>query len=131
MPRRSRRVLKCTTYTGFYGDKILYKNLDLTQDFPNKICFTFFRAVLMGTKSCTKISFFSAKILPSKISLRSLWGKNLVDGEMFLKKNQNAPRPSEHPPLVWAWFRQTGICSSMRGRYKIQSAEWKWQRIFS
>ena len=31
-----------------YGDKILYKNLDLTQDFPNKILF------------------------------HSLWGKNLV-----------------------------------------------------
>ena len=24
---------------GFYGNKILYKNLDLTQDFPNKILF--------------------------------------------------------------------------------------------
>ena len=34
--------------------------------------------------------------------------------------------------FVWAWFRQTCICSSMRGRYKIQSAEgWKWQRLFS
>ena len=33
--------------------------------------------------------------------------------------------------FVWAWFLQTGICSSMRGRYKIQSAEgWKWQRLF-
>ena len=28
-------------YTGFYGDKILYKNHDLTQDFPNKILFHF------------------------------------------------------------------------------------------
>ena len=28
-------------YTGFYGDEILYKNLDLTQDFPNKILFHF------------------------------------------------------------------------------------------
>ena len=27
--------------TGFNGDKILYKNLDLTQDFPNKILFHF------------------------------------------------------------------------------------------
>ena len=27
--------------TCFYGDKILYKNLDLTQDFPNKILFHF------------------------------------------------------------------------------------------
>ena len=26
---------------GFYGNKILYKNLDLTQDFPNKISFHF------------------------------------------------------------------------------------------
>ena len=32
---------------------------------------------------------------------------------------------------VCAWFRHTCICSSMRGRYKIQIAEgWKWQRIF-
>ena len=36
------------SYTRYYGDKILYKNLDLTQDFPNKILF------------------------------HSLWGKNLV-----------------------------------------------------
>ena len=28
-------------YTGYYGDKILYKKLDLTQDFPNKILFHF------------------------------------------------------------------------------------------
>ena len=28
-------------FYGFYGDKILYKNLDLTQDFPNKILFHF------------------------------------------------------------------------------------------
>ena len=27
--------------TGFYGDKILYKSLDLTQDFPNKFLFHF------------------------------------------------------------------------------------------
>ena len=26
---------------GSYGNKILYKNLDLTQDFPNKISFHF------------------------------------------------------------------------------------------
>ena len=26
---------------GSYGNKILYKNLDLTQDFPNKISFNF------------------------------------------------------------------------------------------
>ena len=38
----------CTPYTPYYGDKILYRNLDLTQDFPNKILF------------------------------HSLWGKNLV-----------------------------------------------------
>ena len=29
--------------TGFYGDKILHKNLDLTQDFPNKILFHFLK----------------------------------------------------------------------------------------
>ena len=28
-----------TDNTGFYSDKILYKNLDLTQDSPNKILF--------------------------------------------------------------------------------------------
>ena len=28
-------------YGGSYGNKILYKNLDLTQDFPNKISFHF------------------------------------------------------------------------------------------
>ena len=28
-------------YTGFYGDKILYKNIDFTQDYPNKILFHF------------------------------------------------------------------------------------------
>ena len=27
--------------TGFYGDKILYKNVDLTPDFINKILFRF------------------------------------------------------------------------------------------
>ena len=29
------------TKGGSYGNKILYKNLDLTQDFPNKISFHF------------------------------------------------------------------------------------------
>ena len=29
------------SYTGFYGNKILYKNLDRTQHFPNKILFHF------------------------------------------------------------------------------------------
>ena len=28
-------------YTGFYGEKIVYKSLDLTQDSPNKILFHF------------------------------------------------------------------------------------------
>ena len=31
----------CSHNTGFYGNKILNKNLDLTQDFPNKILFRF------------------------------------------------------------------------------------------
>ena len=31
-------------------------------------------------------NIFDAKISPPKISKRSLWGKTLVDGEMFLKK---------------------------------------------
>ena len=30
-----------STNTGFYGDKILYKNRDLTKDFPKKILFHF------------------------------------------------------------------------------------------
>ena len=30
---------KTVSYTHYYGDKILSKNLDLTQDFPNKILF--------------------------------------------------------------------------------------------
>ena len=67
--------------TALYGNKILYKNLDLTQDIPNKISFHFLwvkmlpknlpkiftwpemcpRAVLMGTKSCTKILNFSTR----------------------------------------------------------------------
>ena len=29
----------CAFNTRYYGDKILYKNLDFTQDFPNKILF--------------------------------------------------------------------------------------------
>ena len=31
----------CPSKGGSYGNKILYKNLDLTQDFPNKISFHF------------------------------------------------------------------------------------------
>ena len=33
--------------TGFYGDKFLYKNFDLTQDFPNKILFHLYGNKLM------------------------------------------------------------------------------------
>ena len=33
-------IFSCTK-GGSYGNKILYKNLDLTQDFPNKISFHF------------------------------------------------------------------------------------------
>ena len=38
---RVTRVLSqfSSSYTRYYGDKILSKNLDLTQDFPNKILF--------------------------------------------------------------------------------------------
>ena len=39
---------------GSYGNKILYKNLDLTQDFPNKISFHFLW-VKMLPKSLPKI----------------------------------------------------------------------------
>ena len=35
------RILFCVHKGGSYGNKILYKNLDLTQDFPNKISFHF------------------------------------------------------------------------------------------
>ena len=34
-------VLRAVLKGGSYGNKILYKNLDLTQDFPNKISFHF------------------------------------------------------------------------------------------
>ena len=34
-------VCKSFNKGGSYGNKILYKNLDLTQDFPNKISFDF------------------------------------------------------------------------------------------
>ena len=34
-------VESCVTKGGSYGNKILYKNLDLTRDFPNKILFQF------------------------------------------------------------------------------------------
>ena len=37
------RGAKTGPNTGFYGDKILHKNLDLTQDFPNKILFHFLK----------------------------------------------------------------------------------------
>ena len=39
---------------GSYGNKILYKNLDLTQDFPNKISFHFLW-VKMLPKNLSKI----------------------------------------------------------------------------
>ena len=65
----------------------------------------------METKSCTKILIFSAKFSCENLAVEDfvtlLQGKNLVDGEMFFL----------------AWFRQTCVCSSMRGRYKIQIAE--------
>ena len=35
------RILFCVYKGGSYGNKILYKNLDLAQDFPNKISFHF------------------------------------------------------------------------------------------
>ena len=34
-----RRRFRNAPYTRYYGDKILYKNPDLTQDFPTKILF--------------------------------------------------------------------------------------------
>ena len=73
---------------GSYGNKILYKNLN----------------------------FFDKIFVPSKISLRSLWEKNLVDGEMF-----SLGMVSTNLYMLF-----------YAGRYKIQIAEgWEWQRIFS
>ena len=42
------------TKSGSYGNKVLYKNLDLTQDFPNKISFHFL-CVKMLPKNLPKI----------------------------------------------------------------------------
>ena len=41
VPVRKKKKMKFLTKGGSYGNKILYKNLDLTQDFPNKISFHF------------------------------------------------------------------------------------------
>ena len=38
-------------HTGFHGDKILYKNLDLAQDFPNKILFYFLWVKMLAKKA--------------------------------------------------------------------------------
>ena len=73
----------------------------------------------MGTKSCTKILNFSTRFSCENLAVEDFvmffmgkksWSRNVFIGHGFDK-------------LVYA---------SMRGRYKIQSAEgWKWQRIFS
>ena len=76
------------------------------------------RAVLMGTKSCTKILKFSTRFsCHRRFRNAPYYGeKNLLMGKSY----------------VWARFRNTCVCPSMRGRYKIQIAKgWKWQRIFS
>ena len=44
----------CTGKGGSYGNKILYKNLDLTQDFPNKISFHFLGRFLWEQKLVQK-----------------------------------------------------------------------------
>ena len=58
----------------------------------------------MGTKSCTKMLNFSTRFSCENLAVEDFviifMGKNLVDGEMCLKKNQSAPRSSEHPPVV-------------------------------
>ena len=54
----------------------------------------------MGTKSCTKMLNFSTRFSSVEDFVIIFMGKNLVDGEMCLKKNQSAPRSSEHPPVV-------------------------------
>ena len=45
------QALPCIDNTGFYGDKILYKNLGLTQDSPNKILFHFLWKQNLAQKS--------------------------------------------------------------------------------
>ena len=57
------------------------------------------RAVLMGTKCCKKILNVS-----TRFSCRRF--RNALYGEKILLMGKC---------FVWAWFRQTGICSSMRG----------------
>ena len=82
--------------------------------------FSTLRAVLMGTKSCTYLNFFD-KIFVRKSCRRRL--RNALYGEKILLMGKC---------FVWAWFRQTCICSSMRGRYKIQSAEgWNGNVLFA
>ena len=51
---------------GSYGNKILYKNLDLTQDFPNKISFHFFW-VKMSPKNLPEIFRWSEMCSLDKI----------------------------------------------------------------
>ena len=63
---------------GFYGNKILYKNRDLTQDSLNKILFHS-RAVIpvfMVTKSCTKILILP-KILPTRFRI-AFYGNKIL-----------------------------------------------------
>ena len=76
------------------------------------------RAVLMGTKSCTKILNFSTRFSCETFAVEDfvtlLMGKNLVDGEILC----------------------LGMISEYlyfyAGEIQIQIAEgWKWQRIFS
>ena len=60
---------------------------------------------------------------------------NFLDKSFVRQRLRNAHYGEEILSMgkcfVWVWFRQTRICFSMRGRYKIQIAEgWKWQRIF-
>ena len=43
------RILFYVCKGGSYGNKILYKNLDLTQDFPNKISFHFLWVKMLPT----------------------------------------------------------------------------------
>ena len=65
-----------------------------------------------GNKILYKYLNFFDKIFVRKSCRRRL--RNALYGEKILLMGKC---------FVWAWFRQTCICSSMRGRYKIQSAE--------
>ena len=87
--------------------------------------FAYFRVSYKGGSYGNKILYKNVEFFDKIFVVRRRF-RNALYGEKILLMGKC---------FVWAWFRQTGtwytVCSSMRGRYKIQSAEgWKWQRIF-